>query len=132
MDKTLLFNMRSKKELSILRINGECLYLEGDGLKRGYCDVCGKKKKTTGHHLVPKRLGCRFKELSKLKIRICESCNEGMHPENALIKVDPIIKKLNKKMKQLYGEVSFYRTKFENIKRQVAFILEEGESKVYN
>ena len=81
------------------------IYLSSTRIRKNHCDVCGKKRKTTGHHLIPRRLKSVNKELSQLKIRACKECERKIHPENAyeeseiLIKQDRKIEKLKRLLK---------------------------------
>ena len=70
-------------------------YLRSINYKTGCCQVCGKKRETTAHHLIPKRLRCTCPFLSEVRIRVCSGCNSKFHPENKLIKESDIISKLS-------------------------------------
>ena len=58
------------------------IYLQSTKIKKGHCDVCGKRRKTTAHHVIPKRTKSINKELSQLRIRVCSKCDDLIHPEN--------------------------------------------------
>ncbi len=81
------------------------IYLSSTRIRKNHCDICGKRRKTTGHHLIPRRLKSINKELSQLKIRACKECERKIHPENAyeeseiLIKQDRKIEKLKRLLK---------------------------------
>ena len=58
-------------------------YLENKEFKgKNICYICGGNKKTTAHHLIPKRAECKNKLLKELRIRCCDDCNKKIHPEN--------------------------------------------------
>lgn len=58
------------------------IYLKSMRIKKNHCDVCGKRRKTTGHHIIPKRVKSINKELSQIRIRVCNECEKKIHPEN--------------------------------------------------
>ncbi len=57
-------------------------YIKGKGLWKGYCSICGKHRKVTAHHVIPKRLKCNHKFLSELRISVCKECQKVLHPEH--------------------------------------------------
>jgi len=59
------------------------IYLKSTRIRKSHCDVCGKRRNTTAHHLIPTRLKSTNKELSQLRIRVCSECEKKIHPENA-------------------------------------------------
>lgn len=71
------------------------IYLKSMRIRKNHCDVCGKRRKTTGHHIIPKRVNSVNKELSQIRIRICRECEGKIHPENGYDKND-ILEKQNR------------------------------------
>lgn len=78
-------------------------YIRGNKIYKGYCSVCGKHGKTTAHHLIPKRMHkeCKNQAIKELRVRLCLSCENKMHPENRIITESEIIKRQNKNIDNL-------------------------------
>jgi len=90
-----VFNFRDEPVLMIKKVGRGVIYLSTFRIKKGCCDVCCKKRKTTGHHIIPVRIKSENRELAKVRIRVCEECNEKIHPENGYDQ-NEIIRKQNK------------------------------------
>jgi len=80
-------------------------YLMSGSYKKGYCQVCGKKRKTTAHHLIPRRLKCICRFLSEVRIRVCKDCHEDLHPENKIIRESDVVKRQSKKIVHLQDTI---------------------------
>lgn len=117
--------MKNKKvtddiSLSFYRTpKAKVIYIKSKDFKPGHCNVCGKKRKTTAHHLVPKRLRCVFPDLSELRIRVCDECDESFHPENRLIKVSDVVQKQNRTIEYLHNEIYWRSMKLNQIQQQM-------------
>jgi len=90
------------------------------------CFVCGKKRVTTSHHLVPVRAKCNYSFLKQLRIRACKECNKKLHPENKDItrKIQKLILDQKKKIKNqretikhLNSMINYYKIGWENESR---------------
>lgn len=75
------------------------VYIISSRIRKNHCDICGKRRKTTAHHIIPRRLNSVNRELAQLRIRICDECNHGMHPES--VDENGVIEKQNKLIKSL-------------------------------
>lgn len=89
--------MDNKKieDIYFLRI-GKIRYLMSKNYKKDCCQICGEKKETTAHHIVPKRLCCVCPLLAEVRVRVCEECDSNFHPENKFIKESDIVKRQSK------------------------------------
>lgn len=107
-------NHKTKDGLYIVRkYSGSqgIIYLKNTKIRKNHCDCCGKRRKTTAHHLIPKRLKSINRELAQVRIRVCSECESKIHPENGyaesfiLKRKDKEVRilraKLNKKIKNL-------------------------------
>lgn len=83
------------KDVYLIKI-GRIRYLISINFKKNCCQICGKKRKTTAHHLVPKRLHCICPFLAEVRVRVCSGCDEDFHPENKFIKESEIVKRQSK------------------------------------
>jgi hypothetical protein len=105
-----LIDFHTKEGLYLRRVcsgssgrSGIC-YLTSTRIKSKCCDICGKRRKTTAHHIIPLRLNSCNKELAQLRVRVCQECEKKIHPENGydsneiINKQNKIIKKLNQKI----------------------------------
>jgi len=92
-----------KNKMEIEKIKGRhpYFYLRFTDIKKNHCDVCGKRRKTTGHHLIPQRIKSENWKLSNLKIRACKKCNKELHPENLKIEGIKIIERQNRRINSL-------------------------------
>ncbi len=87
-------------------------YLSSTRIGKNCCDVCGKRRKTTGHHIIPIRTKSSNKELSQLRIRACIECEKKIHPENKydenwiLGRKEREVRRLQSKLKKNMGEFS--------------------------
>jgi len=90
------------KLLYFLRV-GAVWYIKGVGMWQGHCDICGKRRKTTTHHLIPRKIHkiCKNENLKEMVVRACKDCHELMHPENRLIRKDQALKILANKNDRL-------------------------------
>ena len=80
-----VINLRTNDGLYLLRThsgNKGIIYLKSTKIKKGHCDCCGKRRITTAHHIVPRRLKSINSELSNIRIRVCNECDLKIHPEN--------------------------------------------------
>ena len=84
---------------------GRIRYLKSKNYKKNCCQVCGKKRKTTAHHLIPKRLRCICPFLAEIRVRVCSECDDMFHPENKFIKGSDIIKSQSKNISNLQDAV---------------------------
>ncbi len=80
-------------------------YLKSKNYKKNCCQICGKKRKTTAHHLIPKRLRCICPFLAEIRVRVCSECDDMFHPENKFIKESDIIKSQSKNISNLQDAV---------------------------
>lgn len=80
---------------------GKIRYLRSKKYKKGYCQICDKRRKTTAHHIIPKRLRCVCPHLAEIRIRVCSECEDGLHPENKFIKESVIVKRQSKNISNL-------------------------------
>jgi len=62
-------------EVYFLKI-GKIRYLKSNSYKKDCCQICGEKRETTAHHLVPKRLHCICPFLSEIRVRVCAECDK--------------------------------------------------------
>jgi len=85
--------------------SGRVRYLISKNNKKGCCQVCGKRRKTTAHHIIPKRLKCFCPILAEVRIRVCKECDEDFHPENKLLRESEIICRQNKNINNLKDAV---------------------------
>lgn len=84
---------------------GKIRYLKSKNNKKGCCQVCGKRRKTTAHHLIPKRLRCVCPILAEVRIRVCKECDDNFHPENKLLRESEIVGRQNKNINNLKDAV---------------------------
>ncbi len=91
----------------IIRKSGDIIYLDSVGLPKDYCSVCMKKKKTTSHHIIPKRVQAVNILLAKIRIRVCEECEDKIHCENKEIDGVEIIKNQSQLIKKLEKQRDF-------------------------
>ena len=121
------------KLLYLLRV-GACWYVKGVGLWRGYCSICGKERKTTAHHLIPRRVHhiCKNENLKEIRISVCEDCDKLLHPENKIIREDEALimlqkraNKYNKRANERAQKLEVVRSKFTSLKSQIYNITNE-------
>ena len=114
-----------KEELLYFSRIGKIFYL--DNSKKNICLVCGKRRKTTAHHLIPKRAGCTNKILKELRVRVCKECDKKVHPEHSW--VPQAIKKRDKRIEVLRERVKEAETPkvqiTEKIEKAVEKVLEK-------
>ena len=103
------------QELSFLKI-GRVRYIISKNHKEKHCQICGKKRKTTAHHIIPKRLRCTCPLLAEIRVRVCSECNDWFHPENKLIKVNDVIQKQSKYISNLKNTIMELKNKVNNNK----------------
>lgn len=58
------------------------VYLREKGVWKGYCQICLKRRKTTAHHIIPKRFRNTSNRIRHVRIRVCKGCDIKLHPEN--------------------------------------------------
>lgn len=76
-------------------------YIVLDGLPFRNCLVCLKPKRTTAHHIVPKRAHAADCQIEELRMRVCSSCNKLIHPENGALDGLAIIEKQGRRINKL-------------------------------
>ena len=121
------------KLVYLMRI-GACWYIKGLGLWRGYCSICGKKRKTTAHHIFPKSIHEHIKNenLKEIRISVCEECDKLMHPENKIFREDEALKilsnranRVNKKANDRALKLHKIQGKFISLKTQIKRVTDE-------
>lgn len=117
------------KELSIKKIR-KIFYIKGRGLWKGHCSICGKRRKVTAHHLIPRRVQklCFNKSLRELRISICKKCEDEIHPENLLINENPIIKSHKVHINNLEKSLAKGEIKIEMLKRMLSLLKRQCHS----
>lgn len=68
------------EKFSIRKLNNKAYYLIPKGLNFSYCAICGKKRKTISHHLIPRRMKCII-GIRDIMVRSCKSCEQKNHVE---------------------------------------------------
>ena len=89
-----------------------CPYIIIEEVSLYTCFICLKKRKTTGHHVIPLRANTLNTQLHKLKIRVCKKCNKKIHPENGEINGHEIIKKMEKSITKFKAERKNFNKEF--------------------
>jgi len=117
-DKGVIESGKDLDDIYFLKI-GKIRYLKSNSYKKGCCQICGKKRKTTAHHLVPKRLRCICPHISELRVRVCSECDEQFYPENKFIKESDVVARQFKKIVNLQKAI---RNKDKNINRTTSAI----------
>ena len=126
-----IINHKTKEGLYLSRIYGGkngIIYLHNTKIRKNHCDVCGKRRKTTAHHLIPRRLKSINIELRNIRIRVCNECESKIHPENQyqesfmLKRKEREVKylklRLNKKVKDLRSIIIYiFDRRFEELKK---------------
>jgi len=117
------------KKLSIKKIGG-IFYIKGKGLWKGHCSICGKRRKVTAHHLIPRRAKkiCSNKALRELRISICKKCEDEIHPENLLINESPIIKSQQGHINNLEKSIARGDIKIEMLKKMLHLLKRQCHS----
>jgi len=124
------------KLLYLLRV-GACWYIKGAGLWKGHCYICGKKRKTTAHHLFPKRIHKYMKNenLREIRIQVCETCDKKLHPENKVFNKEEALMILNrqsnkhcKKAGERAQKLDCIRGKFSHFKSQLNKFTQEMDN----
>lgn len=70
------------------------------------CEICGRKDTPCrNHHLIPQRLintlpPDRMRRFEHMKLRICNSCNGYIHPENKLYNRIHVLEEMLNKSKR--------------------------------
>ncbi len=125
-----VMNDETKEGLYLLRKQSGrsgIIYLKSTKIRKNHCDVCGKRRNTTAHHIIPRRLKSINTELSNIRIRVCSECESEIHPENGygeslMLKlkareVKCLTLKLNKKIKDLKKIIlDIFDERLENLK----------------
>lgn len=94
---------------------GRIRYLKSKYYKKNCCQICGKKRKTTAHHIIPKRLRCVCPFLYEIRVRVCSECDEMFHPENKFIKESVVVKKQSENISNLQDAVYWRSNKIRSI-----------------
>ena len=84
---------------------GKIRYLKSKNYKKNCCQICGKRRKTTAHHLVPRRLKCICPLLAEVRVRVCSECDKQFHPENKFIRESDIVKRQSKNISNLQDAI---------------------------
>lgn len=105
---------------------GRVRYLKSKSYRKNCCQVCGKKRKTTAHHLIPKRLHCICPSLAEIRVRVCSGCDEKFHPENKFIRESDIIKRQSKNISNLKDAISWRDNKERSLQNGIKIIAEEA------
>lgn len=100
MNKGKIESGKDLDDVYFLKI-GKIRYLKSKNYKKNCCQICGKKRKTTAHHLIPKRLKCFCPHLAEVRVRVCSECDEQFHPENKFIKESDVVARQSKKISSL-------------------------------
>ena len=106
-----LANSYTKEGIYLKRISGGTspltgiIYLKSTRIRKNHCDICNKRRKTTAHHLIPKRTKSINKELSQIRIRICNKCDKLIHPENPFDE-NKIIEKQKREIIRLKNKIN--------------------------
>jgi len=134
-----VINCFTKEGLYIKRVKSGAsirtgiIYLKSTKIKKNHCDVCGKRRKTTAHHVIPLRLKTVNKELGQLRVRICRKCEDKMHPENGFDK-EIILQKQRRKIDKLSNKIKINAEEiifpFKNIIKSKIKLLEESIPRV--
>ncbi len=96
------------------------IYLGSTKIRKNHCDVCGKRRKTTAHHIIPKRLKSINKELAQIRIRVCSECEKKIHPENGYDESDL----LRKQSRQVIKLKKLLKIKAESILNEFIQIID--------
>lgn len=99
---------------------GQIRYLRSKNYKKGCCQICGKKRKTTAHHIIPRRLRCICPLISEIRVRVCLECEENLHPENKFIKESDVIKSLSQNVSNLKEAVRWRNNKMKKLEKGIA------------
>lgn len=94
---------------------GKVRYLKSKSYKKNCCQICGKKRKTTAHHLIPKRLKCICPHIAEVRVRVCSECDEGFHPENKFIKESDIVRRQSKNISNLKEAIQWRDAKIRSL-----------------
>jgi len=105
---------KDMKDVYFLKI-GKIRYLKSKSYKKNCCQICGKKRKTTAHHIIPRRLRCACPYLAEIRVRVCSECDEGFHPENKFIKESDIVKRQSKNISNLKGAIRWRDSKIRSL-----------------
>lgn len=106
---------------------GKVRYLKSRNYKKNHCQICGKKRKTTAHHLIPKRLQCICPHLAEVRVRVCSECDEKFHPENKFIKESDIVKKQSNNISNLKDAIRWRDNKSKKIRKKIKMISKDME-----
>jgi 5-methylcytosine-specific restriction endonuclease McrA len=116
-----------KEEILYYKRVGDIFYLNNS--KKNICLVCGKRRKTTAHHLVPRRAGCKNRILRELRIRICKECDKKVHPEHSW--VPQAIKKRDKKIEELLEKLKILETPKAEIEVEIVEKSKKNDIQIY-
>jgi len=111
--------LTSKNSLMYLRKWGDAYYLEFPNLKKEHCYVCEKKKKTTAHHIIPKRAKCKNEILKEVRVRVCRDCDKQIHPENRIISESEALKMAQKHINNLQDAIYWRSMKLNTIEQKM-------------
>ncbi len=119
------------KKLTIKKI-GMIFYIKGKGLWKGHCSICGKRRKVTAHHLIPRRVQklCTNKALKELRISVCKKCEDELHPENLLINESHIINSHKAHINNLEKSLARGDIKTEMLKKMLILLKKQLHSGV--
>ncbi len=102
---------------------GKIRYLKSKNYKKNCCQICGKRRKTTAHHLIPRRLKCICPHLAEIRVRVCSECDEGFHPENKFIRESDVVKRQSKNISNLREAVQWRDNKIRKLKKGIRAII---------
>ena len=106
---------------------GKIRYLKSKAYKKDCCQICGKKRKTTAHHLIPKRLHCICPFLAEIRVRVCEECDLNFHPENKFIRESDVIKRQSQKILNLKDAIIWRSSKIDKLEKGLIKLNRETE-----
>lgn len=112
--KVTIENGIDSDDIYFLKI-GKIRYLKSKNYKKDCCQICGKKRRTTAHHLIPKRARCICPYLAEVRIRVCLDCDKQIHPENKLIRESDVVSRQSKKISELREFIRYKDSKIKNL-----------------
>ncbi len=124
-NKGKIENGKDLDDIYFLKI-GKIRYLKSKKDKKDCCQICGKKRKTTAHHIIPKRLRCICPHLAEIRVRVCSECDEGFHPENKFIRESDIIKGQSKNISNLREAIQWRDNKIRKLMKGIESIRESA------
>lgn len=102
------------KNIYFLKV-GKVRYLKSKNYKKNCCQICGKRRKTTAHHLIPRRLHCICPFLTEIRVRVCSECDIMFHPENRFIRESEVIKRQSQNISNLKDAIYWRNNKIRRL-----------------